>query len=206
MHLKDDQLVDLAEGTLPESSAPHLASCEHCRRQLREMRAVMSAAGEVDVREPSPLYWDHLSARVREAVAVDASPRRPWSDVAGWRRVLVPAWAAAIASIVIVVALSPRVADPPSSASVPSAVVATGADVRDVWNNHAPDDDESLTLMGSLSAGFDFEAARQAGLAEGGSAEHAVTHMDDNDLRELQRLLAQELAPSGAQPLELDLL
>jgi len=41
MHLKDDQLVDLAEGTLPESSAPHLASCEPCRRQLEEMRAAL---------------------------------------------------------------------------------------------------------------------------------------------------------------------
>ena len=206
MHLKDDQFVDLAEGTLAESSAPHLASCETCRRQLREMRAVMSAAGEVDVREPSPLYWDHLSARVHEAVAIGGSRRRSWADVAAWRRLLMPAWAAAVASIIIVVALGPRVAGPPSPPSAPSAVVATGADVADVWNDRAPGDDESLTLMGSLSAGFDFEAARQAGLAEGGSAEHAVTHMDDNDLRELQRLLAQELAPSGAQPLELDLL
>ena len=206
MHLKDDQLVDLAEGTLPESSAPHLASCEECRRQLRELRAVMSTAGEVDVQEPSPLYWEHLSARVREAVAKDASPRRAWTDAAAWRRVLMPAWAAAVASIIIVVALGPRVAGPPSSPPAPAAVVATRAAVVDVWSDQASDDDESLTLMASLSAGFDFEAARQAGFAEGGSAEHAVTHMDDNDLRELQRLLTQELAPSDAQPLELDLL
>jgi hypothetical protein len=206
MHLKEDLLVDLAEGTLPESSAPHLASCERCRRQLSEMRAVMSAAGEVDVREPSPLYWDHLSVRVREAVAIDASPRRPWADVATWRRVLVPAWAAAAVSIIIVVALGPRVAGPPASPLAPAPVAATGAEVVDVWTDQASDDDESLVLMESLSAGFDLDAARQAGLAAGGSAEHAVTHMDGDDLRELQRLLTQELAPSGAQPRELDLL
>ena len=206
MHLKDDQLLDLAEGTLPASSAPHLASCETCRRQLRELRAVMSTAGEVGVREPSPLYWDHLSARVREAVAMDTSRRRPWADVAAWRRVLMPAWAGAVASIIIVVAFGPRVAGPPSAPSAPVAVVATRAAAVDVWTDQASDDDDSLTLMGSLSAAFDFEGARQAGLAEGGSAEHAVTHMDDNDLRELQRLLTQELASSGAQPLELELL
>lgn len=206
MHLKDDQLVDLAEGTLSESSAPHLASCEQCRRQLGDMRAVLSAAGAVDVREPSPLYWDHLSARVRDAVSVDASPRRAWADVAAWRRVLMPARAAAVASLIIVVALSWRMADPPSSSQAPAAVAATPAEVVDVWNDQASDDDESLTLMGSLSAGFDFEAVRQAGLAAGGSAEHAVTHMDGDELRELQRLLAQELAPSGAEPRELDLL
>jgi len=206
MHLKDDQFVDIAEGTLPESSAPHLASCERCRRQLEEMRAVMSAAGEVGVREPSPLYWDHLSARVRDAVAIDASPRRPWADVAAWRRVLMPAWAAAVASIIIVVAFSSRVAGPPSSPQAPAAFVATTAEAVEVWNDQASDDDESLTLMGSLSAGFDFDAVRQAGLAARGSAEHAVTHMDDDELREMQRLLAQELAPSGAAPRELDLL
>ena len=205
MHLKDDQLVDLAEGTLPESSAPHLASCQQCRRQLEEMRAVMSAAAEVDVREPSPLYWDHLSARVRDAVSVDASPR-PWADVAAWRRVLMPAWAAAVASIIIVVAFSSRVAEPPSSPQAPATVVATTAEAVEVWSDLASDDDESLTLMGGLSAGFDFDAVRQAGLAAGGSAEHAVTHMDDDELREMQRLLAQELAPSGAEPRELDLL
>jgi hypothetical protein len=205
MHLEDEQLVDLAEGTLPESAAPHLASCERCRRQLREMRAMISAAGEVDAREPSPLYWDHLSARVREAVASDAAPRQPWASLASWRRLAVPAWAAAAASIVIVVALAPRVANPPSSSSLPVPGMATAATV-DVWNDPASDDDDSLMLMGTLSAGFDFDAERQAGLAARGSAEHAVTHMDGDDLRELQRLLTQELAPSGAQPLELDLL
>ena len=66
MHLKDDELVDLAEGARPESSAPHLASCEPCRRQVRDLRALMSVAAGVDVPEPSPLYWDHMSARVRE--------------------------------------------------------------------------------------------------------------------------------------------
>jgi hypothetical protein len=201
MHLEKEQLVDLAEGTLPESAAPHLASCESCRRQVGEMRAMLSEAGAVGVREPSPLYWDHLSDRVREAVAMDASPRR-WADAAAWRRVLVPAWAVAVASIVIVVALTSRVAGPPSVPAPPApAPVAAGTTDVDLWNDQGSDDDESLTLMVSLSEDFDVDAARQAGLAAGGSAEHAVTHMDGDELRELQRLLTQELAPSGARPL-----
>jgi len=197
MHLKDDELVDLAERARPESSAPHLASCEQCRRQVRDLRDMMAVAAEVDVPEPSPLYWDHLSARVRESVAADASPRRPWLDVAAWRRVLMPASAAAVAFIVIVVALSSRLmAPPPPSTSAPAAVFKD-TDAVDVWNDAAADDDESLTLMASLSAGLDLEAAGEAGLAAGGAAEHAVTHMDGDDLRELKRLLTQELAPSG---------
>ena len=72
-HLSPDHLIDLAEGTRPESSAPHLESCEACRRQLADMRAMMSAASEVAVPEPSPLFWDHLSERVRQAVALEAA-------------------------------------------------------------------------------------------------------------------------------------
>ncbi len=44
---------------------------------------------------------------------------------------------------------------------------------------------------------MDLDAAREAGLAGGGSAEHAVTHMDGGELRELRRLLQEELARSG---------
>jgi hypothetical protein len=196
MHLKDDELVDLAEGARRESSEPHLASCEQCLRQVRDMRAMMSVAAAVDVPEPSPLFWDHLSARVRDTVATKASPRRPWRDMAAWRRVLMPASAAAVGALIIVVALGSRLmAPPPSPAS--SAAVVEEAEAFDLWNDPASDDDESLTLMASLNAGLDLEGAGDADLAARGSAEHAVTHMDPDDLRELQRLLTQELSPSG---------
>ena len=58
-------------------------------------------------------------------------------------------------------------------------------------------DDASLTLVAELSSDMDFETAREAGLAARGSAEHAVTHLTGSELRELQRLLQQELARSG---------
>jgi hypothetical protein len=198
MHLKDDELVDLAEGARPESSAPHLASCEPCRRQVRDLRALMSVAAGVDVPEPSPLYWDHMSARVRERVAMEASPRRPWLDGSAWRRVLRPASAAAVAAlIIIVVGLGSRVmAPPPSPATSAALVVNDGGDV-DLWIDPASEDDESLTLMASLSGGLDLEGVGDTDLATRGSAEHAVTHMGPDDLRELQRLLTQELTPSG---------
>jgi hypothetical protein len=197
MHLKDDELVDLAEGARPESSAPHLASCEQCRRQVRDMRAMMSVAADVDVPEPSPLFWDHLSARVHETVATGASQRRSWRDAVAWRRVLMPAWAAAVAALIIVVVLGSRLTAPPASAPASAAVVAKNAEAVDLWNDPASDDDESLTLMASLSAGLDLEGVGDTDLAVRGSAEHAVTHMDPDDLRELQRLLTQELSPSG---------
>ena len=74
-HLGPDELIDLAEGTRPEADAPHLLVCDGCRRQLIDARAMLSAAAVVDVPEPSPLFWDHLSARVRQSVVEEAPPR-----------------------------------------------------------------------------------------------------------------------------------
>src|SRR5438445_3838913 len=88
MHLTPDDLVDLADGTRPESSAPHLASCATCRAQLNEMRAMMSAAADVDVPEPSPLFWDHFSQRVHDAVETDARLKGSRSFIARWRSAL----------------------------------------------------------------------------------------------------------------------
>ena len=195
MHLKDDELVDLAEGARPESSAPHLASCEQCRRLVHEMRAMMSVVADVDVPEPSPLYWNHMAARVREEVATDASPRRV---AAAWKHVLMPESAAVVAALMImVVALGSRLIAPPPSPAAPAAVVVKDGGAVDLWDDPASEDDESLTLMASLSAGLDLEGVGDTDLAVRGSAEHAVTHMDPDDLRELQRLLTQELSPSG---------
>ncbi len=75
-HLTTEKLIDLAERTREESSAPHLQSCEACRHQLAVLRDAMSAAAEVEVcPEPSPLFWKHLSERVREAVAAEGAPQ-----------------------------------------------------------------------------------------------------------------------------------
>jgi hypothetical protein len=59
-------------------------------------------------------------------------------------------------------------------------------------------DDTALMLVAELSSEMDLDAARDAGLAGGGTAEHAVTHLDGEELRELRRLLQEELARAGA--------
>jgi hypothetical protein len=189
MHLQPDALVDLAEGTRPESSAPHLATCEVCRQQLAELKAMMSAAADVAVPEPSPLFWDHFSARVREAVAAEGVSRRSfWS----WPRLALPAAAAAMAGVILAVALNT------GPVATPEAPTASVASVDLLSDPQSPGDDTALTLVAELSSDMDLDAAREAGLAAGGSAEHAVTHLDGGELRELRRLLQEELARSGA--------
>ena len=204
MHLTPDDLVDLAEGTRPESSAPHLASCATCRAQLNEMRAMMSDAAGVDVPEPSPLFWDHFSQRVHDAVATEEANARlkpsrsflPWLAEALNARRLQASVVAALALIIVVLVTS-RI-NTPDNPRVP-AIADAGS--RDVWTDGvAPDADAdpSLTLVASLTVGMDLESASEAGLAHDDTAEHAVTHMSDSELRELQKLLKEAMARSGA--------
>jgi hypothetical protein len=191
MHLQPDELVDLAEGTRAESSAPHLAECAVCRLQLAELRAMMSAAADVDVPEPSPLFWDHLSARVREAVDAEGAPRRSfWT----WPRLAIPSAAVAVAALLVAVTLNTGSAPSPPVVPAPLPAVAS----VELLSDPQSAGDTALTLVAELSSDMDFDAAREAGLAARGSAEHAVTHLNGSELRELQRLLQEELARSGA--------
>ena len=197
MHLNELELIDLAEGTHPESSAPHLASCDRCRRQLLEMRSLMADVAAVPVPEPSPLFWDHLSRRVRDAVAAEReAPHRWWHEAALWKRILVPASAVALAVILILSALTSRLLAPlPGPERAPADVALAGTGGPDDGFDVA--DDASLMLVADLSAELNLDPAADEILAPAGGAEHAVTHLNDDELRELQRLLQQELTPSG---------
>ena len=76
-HLTPGDLVDLAEGVRDVRSAPHLAACDVCQRQLADLRAAMAGISSGgDIPEPSPLFWDHLSARVRDGVRNEDAPAR----------------------------------------------------------------------------------------------------------------------------------
>ena len=188
MHLRPDQLVDLAEGVQAESSVPHFAACQECRRQLADLKAMMSAAANVGMPEPSPLFWDHFSARVRGAVAAEGVPRRSLWD---WPRLWMPVAAAAMAGIILMIVLNASRVSTPGAGTAP---IAQDASVELLLDSQAGGDDTALTLVSELSSDLDFDSAREAGLATGGSAEHAVTHLNRGELRELRRLLQQELA------------
>ena len=77
-HLSPQEFVDLAEGALAPERGKHVATCLECREQAEALAAVRREAREVEVPEPSPLFWDHLSRRVRDAVASDADAAPAW--------------------------------------------------------------------------------------------------------------------------------
>ena len=191
-HLTADELVDLIEGAQPETSAPHLASCDRCRRQLVELRAAIRAAAGVDVPEPSPLFWDHLSTRVHAAIASESGvARRAWLDLLPSPRRRVALSVGVGAMIAVVALLAVRVARAPETRPSPTNVVALG-------DRAAVGDDPSLDLVADLSGDLDWETATEIGFAtHEGAADKALAQLTDAERVELQRLLEQELRSAG---------
>jgi hypothetical protein len=192
MHLTPEVLIVIAEGERTEASAPHLASCAECRRQLIDLRAMMATAADVEVPDPSPLFWDHLSARVNDAVAEEpVSPGWNWWLRAALPFALATAAAVAIALVATTRLIAPHVEAPPTDAFV--AVAPPPA--RDTL---APDvADPSLAFVAELTQDIGWDEVREAGLAPRGSAEHAVTHLSEDELRQLRDLLKEEMAKSS---------
>lgn len=150
-----------------------------------------------EVPEPSPLFWEHLSQRVHDAVAAEPIPSRRWFT--GLNAVWAGGAVAAIAVVLIGVSLSVR-RQPVDTGSAGSAAmtqtVATDAAAVGV-SLPALDDDVSFAVMEELASEIDFEEAGAAGLmVSPGAAEDAVTGMSGEDQRALVELLQEEIKNS----------
>jgi len=69
-----DVAAGFSEPTVDESN--HLASCNSCAEQLKEMRATMAVLDEWQTPEPSPYFDVRLQARLREEMA---KPQTGWA-------------------------------------------------------------------------------------------------------------------------------
>ena len=203
IHLRDAEFVDFAEGTLAAPRAAHLDTCADCRAQAESVAAALGDVSRVDMPEPSPLFWDHFSARVREQVAHATPERAGWWTAVDLRAVMPVFAALAIVVAVFSVALLPRMtrstpvpgelasshatADAATAAvdvELPAAVDAKNAGVWDVLTAAASD-------MG-------VDEAHAAGMgARVGAVDHEVTHLSQAELTELGRLLQSQLKGSG---------
>lgn len=200
-HLDLAELVDLAEGVRPELSAPHLQVCEACRQSLAETRAMMSAAAAVKVPEPSPLFWDHLSNRVRDAIAMERAPRRrAWFGVRLWSGPIIPLAVVSAAVLVVASVATLRVRESvvPAVAEKGKFVAASEVDAPQV-GTLSLFEDPSLQLVADLSSDFDWEAATEAGFSmRVGGADKAIGQLTEGERQELNRLLKEALSRPGA--------
>jgi hypothetical protein len=210
MHLKPDQLIDLAEGGQGEGAA-HLRSCETCRAEVAALTAVMASAASVEVPDPSPLFWNHLSGRVREGIAAEGSTVRGWGWATAWR----PSWSsAALAGVAAAVAIAifvtaPRGWSPLGTISTisttstisPISPVSMPADTAAefVLQPLGAADDPSLTLVADLTGELDADAMAETGWANhAGGVEEAVANLTDDERVELHRLLKEALEKRDA--------
>jgi hypothetical protein len=187
-HLTPEQFVDALDASLPAEHQAHLAVCTDCANELAEMRLMMgdvTLAGHVP--EPSPLFWNHLSARVREAVNAEPMPTGWWRS--SWRPVLVLSGLIGVVLALVIVARATRV-DPEMMAAVPppaSAIERTGlAESDPFW--------EMITVVAPT---MPFDDVRAAGMAPGRAATDAVIDSLTPEQRaELMRLLRADMGAS----------
>jgi hypothetical protein len=197
MHLAPEELIDLAEGARAEAAAPHLQSCEACRQQIAALRGSMATVVDAaSIPEPSPLFWDHLSQRVREAVAAEETRG---SRFAGWREgIALPAsWRGwSMAGVAAAVAISIYVTAP-RTLRLPSGARDGGTAASAPLQPFGAVDDPSLALFADLTEQMDSRAITEIGWSSHvGAVDEVVASLTDDERLELQRLLKEELAKS----------
>src|SRR5258708_17755392 len=163
-HLSESEFVDVAEDRLDRRRGAQAGSCASCRQQADALRAMLRDTASVAVPEPSPLFWDHLTARVRDEVAAEAVPSRPggiWSRLHG----LMPL--AAVAALVVAVisgVLLVRALPTGRLRSEPIARTVTAPVAPDRRPDATPDakNAEVWAVLTAAASGAEFEDAHAA--------------------------------------------
>jgi hypothetical protein len=207
-HLTPARLVDLAEGTEAERVVPHLAECDACRRALAELRATMAdiagpaGQGKNDVPEPSPFFWDHLSARVREGVAEERAPGGTgWAERWLKSSVGLPILAGVAGAVILAVVASrrPIVVNPIPATPLPIGESAPLPSLPPLEPLGAADD-PSLGLMADYGTALSLDDLRDEMALVGhvGSTDEAVITLSAEERQELRRLLEEEMTQPSA--------
>ena len=191
-HLSDIELIDLIDGTLPAERQQHFGTCDACRAQAEALRSVVTSASEAAIPEPSPLFWDHFSARVHEGVQ-EAAAAQPvtWFARPTLRWALAGTLATAMLVAVVWRASAPTsVRSGTPQAVAPAAVAANDADM----DTFDPDTDEAWGLVRTVAdeAAWDDEDAAGLGVRPG-AAERAIANLTHAERSELVRLLKAEM-------------
>ncbi len=193
-HLTPDEFVDAIGGTLNAAARQHLRDCTACAAEAAQLRTVLGNIESVATPEPSPLFWERFSARVRAAIADEATPR------AGWRRrwfewpVLAPIGAIALLLLALGAAIVRQ----------PTMPIEEAVDARDDVRAAAGDDLAALgesewVLVSQIVGTVDLETASEAGIVvKPGDVEQAALELTTDQQRELVRLLQAEIDKVGS--------
>ena len=134
-HLSPDELVTALDDALAPARAEHVRLCDACAANVDQLRTTLGTVRD-DVPEPSPLFWDHLSERIRVATATETLPRRaPWW-ASGWGRATGIGALAAAAAIVVALRFAPAPVDSarPSPVVTDTVSAASSGTDDDSWS------------------------------------------------------------------------
>jgi hypothetical protein len=188
-HLSREDLLARIDGaSLGASAGRHLQQCTRCQAEAAALEAALRELREIDAPEPSPLFWNHLAARIRTAVAQEPLPRGLSLAVPGWRW-WVPA--SGLAAAVVALVLS---AGAPHSLSVDARPVVSPPQVAPA----VATDDEAAgawDLVVEVAASAEWGENNDVWL-EPASAERAATEWSAEDQARLMRVLSDELTKS----------
>jgi len=196
-HLNRIEFVDLVESpaALPVDRLRHVERCERCRNQADALRTVHSLARADDTPEPSPLFWDHFSARVAEQLRSQPAP----AAALRWNPVPFAPWAAAGTLLVLLIGIAVlrttlHAPAPHNRTAVSTASALSGDDPLD-----DPDNDEAWAVVRAAAADLGWEDAHEAGIsAHPDDVENAALQLNAAERRELAHLLDEDLKRNGA--------
>jgi hypothetical protein len=196
-HLSRDERLLALDEALDDARQAHLASCPACRTEVEALRRVVARVRAIDVPEPSPLFWDHLAARVGDAIAREPAPiavRGWWSPRLAW---------AAVAVVVTAAGAGYLTRSEPSSAPTVAhggrSSAAPALSDENQGPGPAPDEasgDDGWALLAAVAeeAGPDEAFAPAAG-----QAEQAIWSLSAEERRALAGELAAALEPGPTQ-------
>jgi hypothetical protein len=153
---------------------------------------VLQRVASVEVPEPSPLFWEHFGARLRDAVE-----RQPTPVVrTGWQQWILqgawPRWAVGAATLLVCVTLAWVGVRESRHSRLPgpaSAVEATDPGFATTLS------DEDWNLVVSMAEDVTVDDADEPGLAvRPGASDRALTDLSSEQRNELARLLTAEMA------------
>ena len=176
-HLTADELLDAMEGVLAAGRRPHLERCGDCRRQLAALSKTLSETQSVGVPEPSPLFWQHFSERVRTSIEAEPVRAGGWGGGLRWQ-------ALALGGLTLIV-MALVFAIPVRDDRLPeSSVSGTGLALSD----------DSWALVADMVGDVDWDTAHAAGVVpRPGTVEQALLELTPQEQQELTRLLNAEL-------------
>ena len=200
-HLSESELLDAAEARLSAERQRHAETCRACARQIEDLRDVLARTVGADVPEPSPLFWDHFSARVRDEIANETPGRWGWTS--GLRPWPVAAAAAVVVALLVAVSVFRAPSNQPTAGTDRQEVAdARPPAVAPVDADADPDDvevDEAWAIVRSVADDVVWDDVTNAGIsARPGSADRAIQTLSAAERTELAALIAEELKRSGA--------